>query len=123
MCKTERTSFEEATSDTLEITSAANNALKRIYKNGIGFKRAGIVVTNIVTGNTWQMGLFTDELKRKRSICLMETIDKINAMNHATELIHVAAVTNRGVDRYVRNENKSRLYTTDINDIITVKAT
>ena len=64
--------------------------------------------------NTWQMGLFTDELKRKRSICLMETIDKINAMNHATELIHVAAVTNRGVDRYVRNENKSRLYTTDI---------
>ncbi|WP_289860906.1 Y-family DNA polymerase [uncultured Muribaculum sp.] len=123
MCKTERTSFEEATSDTLEITSAANNALKRIYKNGIGFKRAGIVVTNIVTGNTWQMGLFTDKLKRKRSICLMETIDKINAMNHATELIHVAAVTNRGVDRYVRNENKSRLYTTDINDIITVKAT
>ena len=62
-------------------------------------------------------------LSEKRSICLMETIDKINAMNHATELIHVAAVTNRGVDRYVRNENKSRLYTTDINDIITVKAT
>lgn len=86
VCTTDRIVFDEATSDTLEITSAVNKTLKRIYRNGIGIKRAGIVVSNIITGDTWQMGLFTDRHNRARSASLMKTIDQINAQHPETEL-------------------------------------
>lgn len=119
----ERTTFQEATCDTLEITSGAISALNRVYENGYGYKKAGIIINDIVDGDNWQMGLFADRVRTDRSSRLMHVVDSINSSNNNTELVHVASMQQTGVSRMVRQEHSSRLYTTKISDIITVKAT
>ena len=119
----ERATFQEATFDTLEITTGAILALNRVYEKGYGYKKAGILITDIVDGDNWQMGLFTDSGRRDRSQRLMRVVDSINSCNKNTELVHVASMLSTGINRMVRQEHSSGLYTTKISDIITVKAT
>ncbi|MCM1021492.1 MAG: Y-family DNA polymerase [Muribaculum sp.] len=118
----ERATFIEPTCDTLEITAGATAALSRLYLEGYGYKKAGVIITDIVGGSNWQMGLFGDDDKRKRSQRLMNAVDVINSGCNGS-LVHVASMPSVGIGNLVRNEYGSRLYTTRINDIITVKAT
>ncbi len=119
----EHATFSEASCDTLEITSAALSALERVYESGYGYKRAGIVLTDITNGESWQMGLFTGPNERERSVRLMRALDKINSGVVGHDLIHVASMPSAGINGMVRNEHGSRLYSTRMTDIITVKAT
>lgn len=103
------------TSDTLEIVHYALEGLKSIYMTGYQYKKAGVIITEIVTSA--QLGLF-DTVDREKREKLMQAIDKVNGEhNHLVKL----AVQGNGRDWKLKQEQLSKRYTTDINEVLTIK--
>lgn len=65
------------TNSDMELVHYANLSLRRIYRDGIAYKRAGVVVSRIVPEENIQMNLF-DEVDRARHRKLMDAVDTIN---------------------------------------------
>lgn len=66
----------EATDDTLRLTRAALWGLKRIYKSGFAYQKAGVALINLTDAKNRQKNLFSQSKDNTR---LMEVIDQINA--------------------------------------------
>lgn len=64
------------TNSTLEINRYAQMALDNIFKEGIKYKKAGIIVSEITPAVNFQLGLFNSE--NPKHIELMQTIDVVN---------------------------------------------
>lgn len=107
------------TSDTGEIVHYAQIGLKKIFRSGFNYKKAGVIIMEIASQNSIQMNLFqTTDLKK--SAKLMQTIDKLNVKYHKS--IRLAAQgTETNPKWHLRQENLSPCYTTNINDILAVK--
>ena len=69
--------FPVATNDTAEIIHYALRGLEDIYRPNYQYKKAGVIVSNIVPQNRIQHNLF-DKIDRDRSKKIVEAIDKIN---------------------------------------------
>lgn len=110
--------LEEPTSDVMSITSAAITALGPIYRKGYGFKKAGIIITDIIPCQSFQPSLFTDANERDRRQRLMSVMDSINAGDKARDMVHVA--TRTPLESCVRCQHASRRYSTRLSDIITI---
>lgn len=102
------------TSDTLEIVHYALEGLRNIFMQGYQYKKAGVIITEIVTSA--QLGLF-DTVDREKREKLMQVIDKVNGEHQ--QLIKLA-VQGNGRDWKLKQEQLSQRYTTDINEILTV---
>lgn len=103
------------TADTLEIVHHALTGLSHIFMEGYQYKKAGVIITEI-TDNA-QLGLF-DSVDRAKRDKLMQAVDRINGKyQHHVKL----AVQGSGSDWKLKQEQLSKHYTTDINEIITVK--
>lgn len=102
------------TSDTLEIVHYALEGLKNIFIQGYQYKKAGIIIMEIVT-NT-QLGLF-DTVDREKREKLMLAIDKVNG--DYRQLIKLA-VQGNGREWKLKQEQLSQRYTTDMNEILTI---
>lgn len=103
------------TSDTLEIVHHALAALNTIFMKGYQYKKAGVIITEIAAGGV-QQNLFdtVDRDKRKK---LMQAVDKINGnFQHHVKL----AVQGSGRDWKLKQEQLSKRYTTDINELLTI---
>lgn len=108
----------EPTDDTMTISAAAVNALMPIYRRGYGFKKAGILITDIVPATSIQQSLFTDAKDRERRHNLMQVMDSINLGSMTRDMVHIA--TRAPLDSCVRCQHASRRYSTRLSDIITV---
>ena len=80
---------------------------------------AGVVVTNITDGGSVQGSLF-DNVDREKQSALSKIVDEINLRN-GRDMVRVAV---QGYDNnwHIKNEYISKQYTTNIKDIIVVKA-
>ena len=109
--------FQTPTSDSFEIVSKANIALKNIYRDKCIYKKAGVIVQNIVSAKEVQTSLF-DTINRKKRNKLMCSIDKIN-MLMGRDKIRLAA---QGFDRKwkLQQEKLSPCYTTRFSDILSI---
>ena len=109
--------FQTPTSDSFEIVSKANIALKNIYRDKCIYKKAGVIVQNIVSAREVQTSLF-DTINRKKRNKLMCSIDKIN-MLMGRDKIRLAA---QGFDRKwkLQQEKLSPCYTTRFSDILSI---
>ena len=67
----------EATDDTLRLTKAALWGLKRIFRPGFAYQKAGIVLMNLTDSATQQASLFGTHRDNDR---LMAVMDRVNAM-------------------------------------------
>lgn len=107
------------TSDTREIVHYAEFGLKKIFRSGFNYKKAGVIIMEIAKQEHIQMNLFqtTDFNKSDK---LMQTIDKLNVKYHKS--VQLAA---QGTDEkpkwHLRQENLSPCYTTNLNDILVIK--
>lgn len=111
--------FSFATADTLEIVKHARVALEDIYREGYEYKKAGVILTNIINESDYMRDLF-DPLDREKQKRIATAIDKINNKNGAGS-IQLAA---QGVDKAswnLRREFLSKCPSTNIKDIIEVK--
>jgi hypothetical protein len=97
----------EATDDTLRLTQAALWGLKRIYRPGYAYQKAGIMLMNLMDSANQQASLFGTHRNNER---LMAVMDRVNAIWGRGTLRSAAT----GVEKSwsMRREKMSPLYTT-----------
>ncbi len=78
--------FPVATSDTLDIVDGAVEAVKKIYEEGYHYKKAGVMMTQIVHESSVQTDLF-DKKDWQKSQKLMQAVDAINAKYNRTAVL------------------------------------
>lgn len=82
---------------------------------GYQYKKAGVIITEITTNA--QLGFF-DSIDRDKRERLMQVVDKINGKHqHHIKL----AIQGSGRDWKLKQEQLSKRYTTDINEVIIIK--
>ena len=108
------------TSDTIEITQAALAVLKEIYREGICYKKAGVILGHITDASCMQQYLFDEVKNRPERMQLMKSID---ALNHRFGLrkIHLAVEGEEKQTWHGKSEYRSGNYLSDIQEILTIK--
>ena len=109
------------TNDHQELVSIAVRLLRDSWKadGGFWYKKAGVIVWNICPDNAIQGSLF-DTVDREKQAALAKAIDEINRKNgHNTIRVAVQGFSKKW---HLKNEYVSKQYTTNIDDIIVVKA-
>ncbi len=106
-----------STNDSLEIVKAAIKGLTDIYKEGLVYKKAGVVVSDIVPQDQVQLSLF-DGVDRTKRKYLMKSVDTINT-RIGKDKVRLAV---QGFDRKwrLKQEYLSPCYTTRFSDLLTV---
>lgn len=102
----------EASSDTRVLTSWALRVLRRIYRPGYGYHKAGIMLLDIVPRANQQFSLFVPGgIASARNEKLMGVLDDIN-QRYGRGSLRLAA---EGVEKawQMRRGNVSPCYTTD----------
>lgn len=107
------------TDNTNELIKYAKSLLGDIFKKGHSYKKAGVIITEILPDTPFQTDLF-DEIDRVRQKRLMSTIDDINE-SYGTHKIRIAS-QGYGKKWKLKNEKLSPSYTTKLSDIINVMA-
>lgn len=103
-----------------EIIRAALKALRYVYKPGYEYKKAGVVVTDIVDSDSIQQVLFGfDGQARERNDKISEVMDKVNTSGE--NLLRLGTQRPGHYADGIRREFRSGLYTTSWADLIEVR--
>ncbi|GAA4890079.1 Y-family DNA polymerase [Flaviramulus aquimarinus] len=105
------------TDSSLIISQEAVQSVSHIFKKGIKYKRAGVIVMGLVPTNNHQLQMFEHENPKHKP--LMYTIDKLNE-KYANYKVKLGSQDLKRTWK-MRQERLSPRYTTNINDIIVVK--
>lgn len=105
------------TSDVTELIHYARLALKNIYKEGYQYKKAGVIVMNIVPQSCVQQNLF-DERDRIKHEKVLEVLDAVHK-KYGTRMLKVAA-QGTGKKWALKSEYLSKQYTTNPDDFIEI---
>lgn len=107
-------------SSTQEVVSAALKALNLIWKPGFEYKKAGVVVFDIVNRDERQLTLFeTDSAKKEKQDVLSQVMDNVN-VSSGQNVLRVATQRPGHYADGIRREHASRLFSTDWNSIIEI---
>jgi DNA polymerase V len=107
-----------ATNNQLEIVDHSLHALSYIFKPGLRYKKAGVIVDGLIPAQHVQANIF-DVLDRKKNNHLSSTADVINK-KYGKDSLRLA-VMGTGKEWNLRQENLSRRYTTNWNEIMRIK--
>ena len=115
--KSSMINFDVATNDTSEILGYVLKELKKIYKEGYRYKKAGVIVSGIVNNNEVQTSLF-DKRRRKENQKILSVVDHINS-KMGQDIIKYAAL---GKHRKIKLKqlNLSQCYTTRWSDLLEI---
>ncbi len=110
-------SLPYASNSTLTITKFAVAGLKRIFKKDIAYKKAGVIIMDLVPTTQRQLHLFESQIDKHD--VLMQTIDRI----HKRFGPHQMKLANQDLNRTwkMKQEHLSPRYTTVLKEVITVK--
>lgn len=109
-----------ASSLTSELIHFALIGLKTLFKEGFEYKKAGVIVSGIVTQDEIQTSLF-DELDRERHEKIMCTMDLLN-QKMGSDTVFISAQRNLKNKWKNRRELLSPSYTTNWNELPEAKA-
>lgn len=109
-----------ATSNSQELISYALAAFRRAYRPGALYKKAGVVLLKIIPETAIVPDLF-DTKDRDKDKRLQRVLDHIDDRHGKRAIILGSQIQSQ--QTVYKNEHKSPLYTTDLRDIITLKAT
>ena len=111
-------SLPVASNSSMELIKYAEIGLKAIYRKGFLYKKAGVIVSDIIPENNLQTSLF-DEVNREKQKKIMQAMDKLNSSMGK----NTVRIAQQGYSRKwkLRQEKLSPSYTTNINDILIVK--
>ncbi|MFV9809571.1 DUF4113 domain-containing protein [Phocaeicola vulgatus] len=108
------------TSDTIEITLAALAVLKEIYREGIGYKKTGVILGNITDVSYIQQNLFDEVKNRPERMQLMKRIDELNH-RFGLRKIHLAVEGEENQAWHAKSEFRSGNYLSDLREILTIQ--
>jgi DNA polymerase V len=108
--------FETATDSSLDLVSAVGRLVKTVYREGVKFKKAGVVLSKLVPKSELQLNLFADRESIDRDRRLMNTLDRIN---EGSKQVYFAS---EGVIQpwQTKFEHKSKCYTTRWDELVKV---
>ena len=112
-------SLPVASNSSMELIKYAEIGLKAIFRKGFLYKKAGVIVSDIIPENNLQTSLF-DEVNREKQKKIMQAMDKLNSSMGK----NTVRIAQQGYSRNwkLRQEKLSPSYTTNFNDILIVKA-
>lgn len=108
-----------ATSNTQELISYALAAFRRAYRPGALYKKAGVVLLKIIPETAVVPDMF-DTKDRDKDKRLQRVLDHIDDRHGKRAILLGSQMTS--TQPVYKTEHKSPLYTTDLSDIITIKA-
>ena len=114
----ERTTLPVATSITQELIKPAIALVDKLYRRGQEYKKAGVMLSGLVTDESIQGNMFLSETKNCERR-LMDTIDNVNFSQRDDVLKFAASGTTR--DWKMRQELRSPRYTTRWDELYEVK--
>lgn len=106
------------TDSTIEIVKHTLTALKKVFKEGYLYKKAGVIITEMVPKDSRQANLFY-ELDHQTHSRVMEVLDTVNQGFLKNKIMLGVQGTER--DWFLRQKELSPCYSTDISKIIKVK--
>ena len=112
------TLFEKPTNNSADLIQAAHLGLKRIYKPGFSYQRAGVLLPDLLPAGVAQLSLFDDKENTSQSDQLMETLDNINRRFGKRSILYASEIiSNRW---HMRQQFKSPSYTTKWGELLTI---
>ena len=110
--------FPVATNDTGEMLKYISKIFNVIYRRGYNYKKAGVILSDIVSGHEVQENIF-DKVNRLKSEKMMKTIDQIN-QKMGRDIVRYAAqgYTKKWV---LKQQRLSPCYTTRWNNLLSIK--
>lgn len=99
------------TDDTLKLIRAANEGLKRIYRQGYRYKKSGVLLMGLHPKGIQQGSLFDDPAYQAKSDDLMQVMDAINKKMGKGSVGVAAAGVKKGWE--MKREKKSPNFTSD----------
>ena len=108
-----------ATANTQELISYALAAFRRAYRPGALYKKAGVVLLKIIPETAVVPDMF-DTKDRDKDKRLQRVLDHIDDRHGKRAILLGSQMTS--TQPVYKTEHKSPLYTTDLSDIITIKA-
>lgn len=105
------------TNDVSELIHYARKALRNIYRDGYLYKKAGVIVADLVKESNVQLNIF-DERDRGKRQKLLSVMDNIS-QKYGPQLLRIAT-QGEGKKWKLRNEYISRRYTTNMDDLIEI---
>lgn len=106
-----------ASNSSITISKYATQGLKKLYKSGIEYKKAGVIVMGLIPTSSNQLNLFEKENPRYKA--LMKTLDFITK-KEGTNKIKLASQDLKRIWKMKQTRLSSR-YTTELNEIISLK--
>ena len=108
-----------ATNSTLTISNTAIDMLKKLHKGNenIKFKKAGVIVTELIDENRKQLQLFDEE--NPKHLALMKAMDRLNKKIGDTKV--KLATQNLSLTWNMNQNHLSPRYTTNFKDILEIK--
>lgn len=106
-----------ATNSSIEIVKFAVMGLEQIFREGYGYKKAGVIVSDFSPEGNQQLTLF--DSRNVKHIELMKAVDNINR-SMGQQKVRLAAQEPGRVWK-MKQERLSPRYTTNLNEIITAK--
>jgi len=110
--------FPFPTSSSLEIVEFAVKGLKHIFREGLHYKRAGVILIDFVDDNAYQPSLFFNSNPKHKQ--LIAQVDAVNG-KYGKQIIRLAAQDNDPLRK--KQQHLTKKYTTDIHDILQVDVT
>ncbi|PZD70184.1 hypothetical protein C1752_17113 [Acaryochloris thomasi RCC1774] len=110
--------FAVPTADTRKLINAAGQALRRIYRKGPHYAKAGVMLLDISQANTMQGHLF-QERNSEKAITLMNTVDQLNRL-YGRRAVFFAS---EGCDQQwaMKRQRMTQAYTTRWEDLPVVR--
>ncbi|MFN3851738.1 MAG: Y-family DNA polymerase [Spirosomataceae bacterium] len=101
----------------IELIQYACYALKKAYSSGYLYKKAGVIVTDIIPQEQVVVGLF-DEIDREKHRKIMQTLDRLNH-SFGREKVKIGK-QGFGKKWHLKSEHLSPCFTTKLSDVIRV---
>ena len=113
------TEFNMPSSDSRLLIQAAQLGLKRIFKNGFSYQRAGILLSDLLPVGVAQLSLFDTGEHSNRSDQLMATLDNINRIHGKRSIRYASEIISK--QWHMRQQFKSPSYTTNWQELLTIQ--
>ena len=107
-----------ASSDTVEITAAAMKLVDSIYRPGIMYKKAGVILGDIECGAV-QQDLFDPVPQRAERVELSRAMDMLNH-RYGVKTIRLAVEGGKDEKWRVKSDHRTPNYLTDIDELMTI---
>jgi len=105
------------TNSGIELSKFALDGLRKIFKKGFSYKKAGVIVMDFSPQSQEQLNLFSN--RNQKHIPLMSAVDKLNS-KFGQQKLRLASQAPGKIWK-MKQEQLSPNYTTKLSDIITIK--